>query len=266
MTPRLQAIRASKRFRGVRRGDWVVALEAFSLEVEGGEFLAIVGPSGCGKSTFLNVVAGLETLDEGTVLMDGRPIDGPGPDRGMCFQEFALFPWLTVRENVEFGLEAKALPKAKRARIARAYLDLVHLTGSADRYPYELSGGMKQRCALARLLAIDPAIFLMDEPLASLDAQTRLILQGEMLRIWGEERPARERKTVIFVTHSIDEAVFLSDRIVVMTARPGQGKEIVANPLPRPRDDSLRGDPRFARMSMEIWDLVREAALRAIEA
>ena len=265
MTPRLQAIRVSKRFRGGRRGDGVLALEAFSLEVEGGEFLAIVGPSGCGKSTFLNVVAGLETLDEGTVLMDGRPIGGPGPDRGMCFQEFALFPWLTVRENVEFGLEAKALPKAERARIARTYVDLVHLRGFEDRYPYELSGGMKQRCALARLLAIDPAIFLMDEPLASLDAQTRLILQGEILRIWGEERPARERKTVIFVTHSIDEAVFLSDRIVVMTARPGQVKEIVANPLPRPRDDALRGDPRFARMSLEIWDLVREAARRAIE-
>ncbi len=265
MRPKLQARHVTKRFPGGGRTGEILALKDFSLDVMTAEFLVIVGPSGCGKSTFLNAVAGLEPVDEGELLMDGRLIQRPGPERGMCFQEFALFPWLTVRQNVEFGLEAKGLPRAERGRRASEYLGLVSLSGFEERYPYELSGGMKQRCALARLLAVDPAVFLMDEPLAALDAQTRLILQTEILRIWGEERSPATRKTVIFVTHSIDEAVFLSDRIVVMTARPGQVKEIVPNPLPRPREDRMRGDPAFARLSMEIWDLVREAALKAIE-
>lgn len=265
MAVKVEAIGVTKRFPARGKGDAIVALRDFTLGVPEAEFLAIVGPSGCGKSTFLNAVAGLEPIDEGRLLVDCRPITKAGADRGMCFQDFALFPWLTVRQNVEFGLEAQGRPRAERRRISRQYIDLVQLTGFEDRYPWELSGGMKQRCALARLVAGDPAVLLMDEPLASLDAQTRLILQNEILRIWGEDRPAAARKTVIFVTHSIDEAVFLADRIAVMTSRPGQVKEIVDNPLPRPREDRLRGEPRFSRLTMGIWELVRDAALKAME-
>jgi NitT/TauT family transport system ATP-binding protein len=264
MAVKVEAIGVTKRFPTRGKGNAIIALRDFTLSVHDAEFLAIVGPSGCGKSTFLNAVAGLEPIDEGRLLMDGRPITKAGADRGMCFQDFALFPWLSVRENVEFGLEAQGRPRAERRRISRHYIDLVQLTGFEDRYPWELSGGMKQRCALARLVAGDPAVFLMDEPLASLDAQTRLILQNEILRIWGEDRPAATRKTVIFVTHSIDEAVFLADRIAVTTSRPGQVKEIVENSLPRPREDRLRGEPRFSRLTMDIWELVRDAAVKAI--
>ena len=266
MTAKVEAIQVTKRYPMHRKGDEIVALRDFSLRVFDSEFLAVVGPSGCGKSTFLNAVAGLEPIDQGRLLMDGRPITKAGADRGVCFQDFALFPWLTVRENVEFSLEAQGRPRAERREIGRKFIELVGLVGFENRWPYELSGGMKQRCALARLMAGDPSILLMDEPLASVDAQTRLILQNEILRIWGEERSAATRKTVIFVTHSIDEAVFLSDRIAVMTARPGQVKDIAVNPLPRPREDRLRGEARFSKLTMEIWDLVRDAALKAIEA
>ena len=265
MRVKVEAIGLGKRYPGRRGGDEVVALRDFTLQVFDGEFLAVVGPSGCGKSTFLNAVAGLERIDEGRLLMDGAPITKAGADRGVCFQDFALFPWMTVRENVEFSLEAQGRPRAERRGIGAKFIELVQLRGFENRYPYELSGGMKQRCALARLVAGDPAIFLMDEPLAALDAQTRLILQNEILRIWGEARPAGQRKTVIFITHSIDEAVFLADRIAVMTSRPGQIKEIVVNALPRPREDRLRGEAAFSRLTMDIWELVRDAAVKAIE-
>jgi NitT/TauT family transport system ATP-binding protein len=213
----------------------VRALEDFDLEVAEGEFVCLLGPSGCGKTTVLRIIAGLETKSAGQVLVHGEEIDGSRPRVGMVFQEFALFPWRTARKNVEFGLEVKGVPEAARARTAAKYLDLVGLRGFADSYPRELSGGMKQRVAIARALANEPAVLLMDEPFGSLDAQTRNLMQKELLRIWSATK-----KTILFVTHSVDEAVYLADRIAVMTARPGKVREIIPVPLPRPRDRTSR--------------------------
>jgi len=209
----------------------VVALDGFDLDVGEGEFVCLLGPSGCGKTTVLRIVAGLEKKTSGQVLVHGKDVDLVRPRIGMVFQEFALFPWRSARKNVEFGLEIKHIPEQARSQISRKYLELVGLAGFADAHPHELSGGMKQRVAIARALANDPEVLLMDEPFGSLDAQTRNLMQKELLRIWSATR-----KTILFVTHSVDEAVFLADRIAVMTARPGRVREVIGVDLPRPRD------------------------------
>jgi NitT/TauT family transport system ATP-binding protein len=239
-------------FRPPNRGP-VRALQAFDIAVAEGEFLSIVGPSGCGKSTFLNVLLGLLKLDSGDLIMDGRRIDGPGSDRAMVFQEFGLLPWRTVQSNVELGLELKGVPAGERRGVCRRFIDMVGLTGFEDHYPHELSGGMKQRVGLARALATDPDVLLMDEPFAALDAQTRDLMQAELLRIWQEAR-----KTVLFVTHQIEEAIYLSDRVLVMTKRPGHAKTTFAVPLPRPRDYEMRVTPEFNDLRLEIWHALRD--------
>jgi NitT/TauT family transport system ATP-binding protein len=256
-----------KTFRVPRTDQEVVAVDGFSLVLAHGEFVSLVGPSGCGKSTVLNIVAGLDKPTGGRVLMQGNPIAGPSADRGMVFQDYALFPWLTIRDNVGFGLRhgplARSISRAERAATVQRHLDLVGLAGFENRYPHELSGGMRQRCALARLLANRPKVLLMDEPFAALDAQTRSILQEELLRIWGQEQPAAARKTVAFVTHSIDEAVFLSDRVAVMSRHPGRLKEVIAIDLPRPRTDAMRRSAEYQHYADRICTLIREEAFRA---
>lgn len=229
-----------------------VAIKQFDLTVKQGEFLAIVGPSGCGKSTFLDMVAGLTKPNSGEIFIDGKLITGPALDRGIVLQGYALFPWRTVQKNVEFGLEIKKIPAKERQEISKRFIEMVGLEKFADRYPHELSGGMKQRVAIARALAYDPEVLLMDEPFAALDAQTREILQEELLRIWETTK-----KTVIFVTHGIDEAVFLADRVAVMTANPGTLKEIVEIDLPRPRDNSVRSSAEFGWFRHKIWELLQ---------
>jgi NitT/TauT family transport system ATP-binding protein len=256
-----------KEFVVPRTNEQVVAVENVSLAVEAGEFLVIVGPSGCGKSTILNLLAGLEMPTGGRVEMDGRTIEGPAAERGMVFQDYALFPWKTVFENVEFGLRygprRRSVAADERRERVRQYIDLVNLQGSAEKYPHELSGGMRQRCAIARLLANEPEVLLMDEPFAALDAQTRIILQEELLRIWGETRPKASRKTVVFITHSIDEAVFLADRVVVMSSHPGRIIRTFEVELARPRNEAMRSDPRFGALNQEIWSLIRDEVYRA---
>ncbi|GIF09235.1 ABC transporter ATP-binding protein [Actinoplanes siamensis] len=243
----------TKKFRGV------TALQNVDLEIGRGEFLVIVGPSGCGKSTLLDLLGGLAEPTGGRILIDGAPVTGPGLDRGVVFQQYALLPWRTAQGNVEFGLEAKHVPRKERAGRAREYLDLVGLAGFHDRYPHELSGGMKQRVAIARSLAFDPDVLLMDEPFAALDAQTRDGLQDELLRI--QEMTG---KTVVFITHGIEEAVYLGQRVAVMTSRPGRIKQVVEVPIDsRSATDDLRSDPRFAHYRHEIWTLLRDEVSRA---
>lgn len=263
---RLRLDRVGKRF-ALPEGKETVALAELSLEVAQGEFLCIVGPSGCGKTTVLNLLAGLQLPTSGTVALDGNIIAGPGPERGVVFQDYALFPWHTVWGNVEFGLRhgpsGDGLDAAARARRVKQSIDLVGLAGSEGKYPHQLSGGMKQRVALARLMANEPAVLLMDEPLAALDAQTRIILQDELLRIWGQDRSPAERRTVVFITHAIDEAVFLADRIAVMTTHPGRLKALIEVPLQRPRNDATRARPEFQALTQHIWSLIRDEAYRA---
>lgn len=232
-------------------GRELTALKDLSMEARGGELLGLVGPSGCGKTTLLNLIAGLEEPTQGTILIGGKRVEGPGFDRGMMFQEGALLPWRTVLKNVEFGLEIKGVDPREREKIAEGYLKLVGLEGFETNYPHELSGGMMQRAALARGLTYDPDILLMDEPFASVDALTRENLQNELLRIWRETK-----KTIVFVTHSIDEAVYLSDRVAVMTARPGKIKEVLEIDLPRPRS-GVRASPKFAKYRSEVWEILK---------
>jgi NitT/TauT family transport system ATP-binding protein len=244
-----------------------LAVDDLTLDIRPGEFLAIVGPSGCGKTTVLNMLAGLAPPTSGAMLLDGKAIDGPGPERGVMFQDYALFPWKTVRGNVEFGLvygpAGRGLTREQRDQRVDRVIDLVGLNGAEKKYPHQLSGGMRQRVALARLVANEPDILLMDEPLAALDAQTRVILQDELLRIWGQDRPASERRTVVFITHGIDEAVFLADRVVVLSSHPGRLKKIVEVDLKRPRNDATRKSAAFAELGQSIWALIREEAYRA---
>jgi NitT/TauT family transport system ATP-binding protein len=220
----------TKTFLDKRGGKSTVALRDFSLEIGKGEFVCLVGPSGCGKTTLLKLVAGLEHTESGSIYLDGKPVTEPGPDRGLVFQDFALFPWRDVTSNVAFGPEVLNVPVAERLRIAEHCIDLVGLSGSGHKYPSELSGGMKQRVAIARALANNPEVLLMDEPFGSLDAQTRYLMQKELLGIWNADR-----KAVIFVTHSVEEAVYLAERVIVMTASPGTVKSIYPIDLAYPR-------------------------------
>ena len=237
------------------------ALSDITLDVMAGEFMVLVGPSGSGKSTLLDLLAGLTKPTSGRILIDGQPVSGPALDRGVVFQQYALFPWKTAIQNVEFGLEAKGVAKAERRDIARRFLAMVGLESFESRYPHELSGGMKQRVAIARSLAYDPGVLLMDEPFAALDAQTRETLQGELLRIWEQSR-----KTIVFITHSIDEAAYLGQRVAVLTSRPGRIKQIIDIPLQsRAREEDLRSSPEFARLRHEIWGLLRDEVQRASE-
>ena len=238
------------------KGRPVRALDDVSLEIMKDEFVALVGPSGCGKSTLLYLVGGFLQLLEGRILVDDKPVSSPSPERGIVFQHFALFPWKTVRQNVLYGLERKKIDAAKRREMAQNIIDLVNLTGFEDVYPSQLSGGMKQRVAIARTLVTDPDILLMDEPFGALDAQTRAFLQEELLAIWS-----RSRKTVLFVTHDVGEAVLLADRVVVMTARPGRIKASIKIDLPRPRPPDVMRQVSFVEQCDQIWQLVREEAL-----
>lgn len=251
-----------KTFPGRKKGEKVVALETIDLDISPGEFLAVVGPSGCGKSTLMKIIAGFEAPTKGEVLVNGLPVSEPSPERGMMFQQYALFPWKTVWENVEFGPRARGWPKERRQQTVRQYVELVGLRGFEKTYPFELSGGMQQRCAIARLLANDPQVLLMDEPLAAVDAQTRNILQEELLRLWGEDRSQQERRTVIYVTHNIEEAVFLADRVVVLHARPGRIAADLRIDLPRPRTE-IRSSAEFAQYEDRIWQLIRDEAYQA---
>jgi len=241
------------------RGRPVLALEDVSLEVKEREFLALLGPSGCGKSTLLYLLGGFLPIETGSILVDGAPIQGPGPDRGIVFQHFALFPWKTVRANVLYGLEKLKLPRAECLRRAQEFIDLVGLKGFEDSYPSHLSGGMKQRAAIARTLAIDPEILLMDEPFGALDAQTRSLMQTELLSIWQ-----RSKKTVIFVTHDVQEAVYLAERVVVMSARPGRVKATVDTNFDKNDPDIFKAEA-FVEKVDQIWNLVRDEAIKAQE-
>ncbi|MFG1414380.1 ABC transporter ATP-binding protein [Xanthobacter sp. VTT E-85241] len=243
----------SKRFAGHDDASGTLALARVDLEVRKGEVLMLLGPSGCGKSTLLNIIAGFLAPSEGEVLQDGALVSRPDPRRTVVFQDYALFPWKSVQENVEFGLKAKGVPKADRRRRAREVLRTVRLNGFEERYPHELSGGMKQRAAIARAIAVDPEVLLMDEPFGALDAQTRVLLQEELARISAETG-----MTIIFVTHSIDEAVFLGDRIVVMSARPGRIRELHDVSLSRPRLPDIRSDPEFRRLADGLWESLRK--------
>ncbi|MFD1720338.1 ABC transporter ATP-binding protein [Amnibacterium endophyticum] len=231
-------------------GDFT-ALGGVDLAVQDGEFVTLVGPSGCGKSTLMNIVAGLDTPTSGDVLVDGRPVDGPSPERGVIFQQYALFPWLTVRANVEFGLRVAGVPVAERRSRAQHYIDLVGLTTYADQLPKSLSGGMKQRTAIARAYAVDPQLLLMDEPFGALDALTRVNLQDQLQRTWQEAR-----RTVLFVTHDVEEAVYLATRVVVMAARPGRIQEVIDVDLPFPRSEETRLSPEFAEIKNRVWRAV----------
>jgi NitT/TauT family transport system ATP-binding protein len=239
------------------KGREVLALDDVSLAVEPREFIALLGPSGCGKSTLLYLIGGFLAVQSGTISVDGKRISGPGPDRGIVFQSFALFPWKTVRQNVEYGLKKMGMARAERESRARAFIDLVGLSGFEESYPAHLSGGMKQRAAIARTLAVDPEILLMDEPFGALDAQTRGLMQAELLRIWR-----RSPRTVIFVTHDVQEAVYLAQRVVVMSARPGRIKAIVEADFDRSDPDLLK-NPAFVAKVDEIWHLVRAEAVKA---
>ena len=241
-----------------RAGERLVALDDINLQVRSGEFLCIVGPSGCGKSTLLHLIAGLQSQTSGQILVDGHPVQGPGTDRIMIFQDHGLFPWLTVGENVEFGMKMKGVPKVERIEKTRYYLQLVHLAKFEKSYIHQLSGGMRQRVAIARALATEPDVLLMDEPFAALDAQTRDLLHDELERIWSETG-----RTIIFVTHNVREAVRLGDRVVLLTFRPGRVKSEFPVDLPRPR--SLE-DPEVALAAREVLDELREETNRSLEA
>ncbi len=246
----------SKTFIDKRRQ--VTALAQASFSVKPSEFVTILGPSGCGKSTILKIVAGLETPTSGKVLLDGNEITGPGSDRGMVFQTYTLFPWLSVRENIEFGLDVAGKSKSTRKEISDHYIEKIGLKGFASFYPRDLSGGMKQRVAIARALANDPEVLLMDEPFGALDAQTRTVMQELLLDVWDESH-----KTILFVTHDVEEAVFLGDTIYVMTARPGRLKAQLTVDLPVKRTYDLKTTPAFMKIKKDALDLIREEAWKA---
>jgi len=259
MPPVLSAQHVSKLFTAGRGRD-VLAVQDLSLDVEEGELLCLLGASGCGKSTILNIFAGFEPPTSGQVLLRGQPITGIEPRCGFVFQSYALFPWKTVLANVEFGLRMQGLGRTERLRRAEHFIGLVNLTGFERHYPVELSGGMQQRVTLARILAADPEVLLMDEPFAALDAMTRQVMQEELLHIHRASG-----KTIVFITHSIDEALILSDRIVVMSARPGRVKAILRNDLPSPRQVRVQLSPEFAALKAKVWNEVETEITRSVE-
>jgi len=249
MSAKISFQNVSRRF--AHHGRAFLALDRLSVDVADGEFVTVVGPSGCGKSTALNIAAGLIEPTAGEIVVDGRPVRGPGPERGVIFQQYALFPWLTVRQNVEFGLRIAGKSASQRRAIAQRFIDLVGLADFADSLPKVLSGGMKQRCAIARAYAVDPTILLMDEPFGALDALTRVQMQDQLLDTWS-----RERRTVMFVTHDVDEAVYLANRVIVMAARPGRLYEIIPVDLPYPRSEAMRLSSAFAEIRNRVWRAV----------
>jgi ABC-type nitrate/sulfonate/bicarbonate transport system ATPase subunit len=241
-------------------GHEVVAIDEINLAIRNKEFATILGPSGCGKSTLLRIVAGLMRPTRGVVRLDGSAIGGPGRDRGMVFQSYTLFPWLTVMENIQFGLGLSGVPKAEQEQIAKAFVEKVGLRGFEEAYPKALSGGMKQRVAIARALANNPAILLLDEPFGALDAQTRSLMQELLTQVWEELH-----KTILFVTHDVEEAVFLSDRVFIMTARPGRIKAEIGIPLERPRSYELKASETFLTLKRQALTLIREEAIKATQ-
>lgn len=260
MTTILSAENVTKSYSS-RDGKEIVAVSNLSIDVKEGEFVCIVGASGCGKSTLLNMFAGFIQPSKGSVNLRGKPITGIEPRCGMMFQAYALFPWRTLIKNVEFGLEMRGVPRSERRDRAQKYIDLVQLSGFEDRYPYELSGGMQQRASLARLLAVDPEVLLMDEPFAALDAMTRQVLQEELLEI-----QERSKKTILFITHNLDEALILADRIVVLSSRPGRVKSIITNDLPRPRHVTAQLSPEYSEMKAKVWTEVEEEVGKHVQA
>lgn len=253
---KIEAKRVAKIFPKQRGSENPTAvLDGFDLRIESGEFVSLLGPSGCGKSTFLNILAGLENYNGGAVLVDGKRVDGVNKNIGVVFQGYALFPWLTAQKNVEVGLKIRGVGKAERRERAAKVLETVGLAAAAHRLPHQLSGGMRQRVAIARVLAYEPDVLVFDEPFAALDAQTREFLQGELLRIW---EAGASKKTILFVTHSIDEAIFLSDRIAVMTRAPGRVKTLFDVDLPRPRDSESRNSEEFAHIRARVARILEE--------
>jgi NitT/TauT family transport system ATP-binding protein len=255
---KIEARRVVKHYPGTGRGatgQVTTVLDGFDLRIRRGEFVSLLGPSGCGKSTFLNILAGLDTYNGGAVLVDGRRVRGVDKNIGVVFQGYALFPWLTAQKNVEVGLRVRGVPKSERRERAAQVLKTVGLQAAADRLPHQLSGGMRQRIAIARVLAYEPEVLVFDEPFAALDAQTREFLQGELLRIWES---GDSKKTILFVTHSIDEAIFLSDRIAVMTRAPGRVKALLDVDLPRPRGDEARSSEQFVHIRAQVARILQE--------
>jgi ABC-type nitrate/sulfonate/bicarbonate transport system ATPase subunit len=250
----------AKTFPGLRAGAATRALEPVSLEVAENDFITVLGPSGCGKSTLLRLIAGLESTSEGRILLDGKPVAGPGADRGMVFQSYTLFPWLTVRQNICFGLRERRLPEARQREVAARFIEQVGLNGFEDHYPKQLSGGMQQRVALARALANDPRILLLDEPFGALDNQTRALMQELLLSIWQ-----RHRKTVLFVTHDIDEAVFMANRCAVFSARPGRIKTTLDIALPYPRHYTVKTTPEFAAYKARLTEEIRVESIKTAQ-
>jgi NitT/TauT family transport system ATP-binding protein len=251
---KLEIDHVSKRYWREKFAREVVALSDVSLSVSDGEFVAIVGPSGCGKTTLLNIIAGLLPYEEGNVRIDGKRVEGPGVDRAVVFQHASLLPWRSIAGNVRYGMELqRRFDKNTMRERTEHFIKLVGLSGFERHYPSELSGGMQQRVNLARALAADPVVLLMDEPFAALDAQTREFMQSELLKIWS-----LARKTVLFITHQINEAIYLADRVVVMSARPGQVKDVFPIPFGRPRTLHLKRDPQFLQIETAIWELVEE--------
>lgn len=238
------------------RGNEVVALNGVDLDIMENEFVCVVGPSGCGKSTLLNMIAGLDKPSSGAIYMDGKEVDGPSPDRGVVFQQYALFPWLTVEKNVAFGLKLRGFDQETVERETKKYLEMVELTAFAKSYPKELSGGMKQRVAIARAYAVNPQVLLMDEPFGALDAQTRTQLQTELLKTWE-----KEQKTCFFITHDVEEAIILAQKVVIMSARPGRIKEVVEINIPHPRTQETKMTKEFLDLKNYIWGQVYQEYL-----
>lgn len=253
MSPKLEAIDVTVRYENPRTGVTTLALDRFTVDVQPGEFLCLVGPSGCGKTTFLYCLDGLLPLTDGRILLDGKPIAGPGRDRAMVFQSPSLLPWRTVLRNVTYGLELQGVPLRQALPRAREMIALVGLDGFEHYHPSELSGGMQQRVNLARALVMNAEVILLDEPFASLDAQTREFMQAELMRIWQETR-----RTAIFITHQINEAIYLADRVVVLSARPGRVKSILPVAVPRPRELRVKRTPAFLELEDHIWSLIEE--------